>query len=544
MAGDKTSTRIAVTVNLDVESPVAGTLGPERMPGGKDVMYSKYSDGQSYAETRPAVAAYDHGPDAAPVGGARGIFYWEAASTLLIAYRDSVHEGQYGPIAATFPLGKEPVYWAEFSGHTTTQDAVLVMSDPEGNTVTKFTWNGISITSDNLTTQLPSELTDEGIAGGVVALDNYLFLLSEAGKIYNCTVNQIDVWDGGNFITTERAVDPGVFLAKQQEHIVAISSSSIEVFYDAANPVGSPLKRRNDVSFLVGALDHKKVHTNGEKIFFIGSSLLGSFSVYLLERLQLQQVSYQGLDAWVADTLITYNKEFIITSGTLGEHYFLYMTSVTPDDVNHLYVPINTAVFDTTSKLWTRFKTKVTELEGYGESFPLMAITERLGKDAGGQTLLMLNGTLARYELESKGADVFTTFGAYVTEDGELESPNEYWDEGYVVSFGADIVWPINPHIVTEEWDGGIYTNKFISRMAVVGRSRPKVRDTGGNIVISYTDDTFETWSQNRYTPAHKKWMYTRMGKTKRRAFFVGYEGLDHVRFEAVEIGLGGSQWA
>ena len=548
MPAQKTSTRIPLAVKLDIESPVAGQLGPERIPGGKDVMYSKYSDGTPYAETRPAVVAYEHGPGEPEVGtasgGARGIFYWETASTLLIAHRDTVYQGQYGATLATIPLGKEPVYWAEFSGHTSTVDAVLVMSNPEGNTLTKFTWNGTSISSSDLTPNLPTELVEEGIVGGVVALDNFLFLMSAAGKIYNSNLGKVDEWDGLNFLTTERAVDPGVYLAKQQEHLVAISSSSIEVFYDAANAVGSPLKRRDDVSFLTGALDHKKVHTNGEKIFFIGSSRLGSFGVYLLERLQLQQVSYQSLDAWIQDTLITYKKEFILTSGTLGEHYFLYMTSVTPDDTNHLYKPINTAVYDLTAQLWVRFKTKITEVEGYDESFPLMAITERLGKDAGGQTLLFVDGTLARYELEAKGTDVFTTFGPYVTLDGTVDGENEYWDAGYVVSFGGDIIWPINPHVVTEEWDGGIYTYKFISRLAVVGRARPNLLDSEGNIVVSYSDDTFTTWSHDRYTPAHNKWMYTRMGKTKRRSFFVGYEGVDHVRFEAIEIGLGGSQWA
>lgn len=538
MPASNANTRIPLIGNLDIESPVAGQLGPERMPGGKDVMYSSYSDNSPYAETRPAVVAYNHGPDDGSTGGARGIFYWETASTLLLCYRDTVYSGQYGDTLATIPLGKEPVYWAEFS------NTILVMTDPENDTITKFEWDGNVITASDLTTTVQADLILEGLAGGVVALDNYLFIMSKAGKIYNSDVGAIDSWSDLNYLTTERAVDPGVFLAKQQEHLVALSSSSIEVFYDAANPEGSPLKRRNDVSFLTGALDHKKVHTNGEKIFFIGASRLGSFGVYLLEKLHLQPVSYQGLDAWVADTLITYKKEFILTSGTLGEHYFLYMTSVTPDDANHKYVPINTAVFDITSKMWVRFKTKVTEVEGYDQSFPLMSITERLGKDAGGQTLLMLDGTLARYELEAAGVDAFSTFGPYVTLDGTPEGENEYWDEGYVVSLSADIYWPINPHFVTEEWDGGTYTNKFISRQSVVGRSRPTIRDAEGSIVVAHSDDTFATWSHDRYTSANKKWMFTRMGKTKRRSFFVGYEGTDHVRLEAIEIGLGASEWA
>ncbi len=537
-SSQKTSTRIPLQVNLDIESPVAGTLGPDRIPGGKDVMYSTYTNGTNYAETRPAVVAYNHGPEAGPTGGARGLFYWETASKLLIAHLGTVYEGEYGAPLVTIPIGKEPVYWAEFSADT------LIMADPQGNKVIKFVWENGSIAATDITPIVQADLILEGLAGGVVALDNYLFLMSKAGKIYNCEVGQIDVWPDLNFLTTERAVDPGVYLAKQQEHLVAISSSSIEIFYDAANPDGSPLRRRNDVSFLTGSFDHKNVHTNGEKLYFIGSSRLGSFGVYLLEDLRLTQISYQGIDKWIADALLTYKKEFILTSGTSGEHYFLYMTSVTPDDTNHLYKPINTAVYDQKANIWTRFRTKITEQEGYDQSFPLMSIAERLGKDIGGQTLLFMDGTLARYELEAQGVDVFTTFGPYVTIDGTVDGENEYWDEGYVISFGADRYWPINPHVVTEEWDGGIYTNKFISRMAVVGRARPSIRDVAGTLVVSHTDDTFATWSHDRRLSSNTKWMYTRMGTTKRRAFFVGYEGADHIRFEAIELGLGGSQWA
>ena len=543
MSAQHTSTRLPSVVNLDVESPSAGYLGFDRMTGANNLMYSSHTDETPYGETRPSVIAYSRSPDdGATLGGARGLFYWETAASLLIAFHDKVYKDNYGEVISAIPIGKEPVYWAEFSS------TELVMTDPEGGKVILFTYNPIdgSINDSDITGSLPPDVfgSEGGLAGGVVALDRMLFIMTRSGRIYNCQIDTVATWNPLDFQTTERAVDPGIYLAKQREHIVAISSSSTEIYYNAANPEGSPLKRRNDVSFLTGAIAHNMVHTNGEKLFFIGSSRLGSYSIYLIENLSLVQVSYQGLDAWVSDTLLAYKFDFILTSGTLGEHYFLYVTSAIPDDTNHRYTPIHTAVFDYKSKLWVRFQTEVIDREGYDTSFPLMSVTERLGKDAGGQTLLFLDGTLALYALEYKGVDVYSNFGEYVTEFGGEDDPAEYWDRGYTVIANADFEWPINPHFVTEEWDGGLYPNKFVSRLAVVGRARPTISDANGRIVMSYSDDTLGTWSADRYISANNHWMYTRLGKTKRRSYYIGYEGTDHVRFEGIEMGVAGSQWA
>ena len=532
------STRLPIVYKLDVERPNAGHLGNDLIPGGRDVVYSKYTDDTAYAETRPSLIGYSHGPENEPsVGGARGLFYWETAESLITVYKSTVYEGIYGNTLITLDTGnKEPVYWAEYSS---TQ---LVMTDPAANKVYVIEWNGSTLSAREITTQLQQDLQDEGIAGGVVALDNYIFLMSKAGKIYNCAVGDLETWNALDFQTTERAVDPGIYLAKQQEHVVAISSSSIEIYYDAANPEGSPLKRRDDVSFLTGAIAYNKVHTNGEKLFFIGSSRLGSYAIFFLENLRLTQISYHGLDAWVNDTLLTYKKDFVLSSGTLGEHYLLYVTSVS-DGGDH-YIPVQTAVYDVPVALWGRFRTQVTEQPGYEESFPVIAITERLGVESVGQTVMLVDGTLAIYSLEYRGVDTFSGLGPYVTIDGTVAGEALYWDPGYTTTIGSDASWNINPRVVTEEWDGGTYTNKFMSRMAVVGRSRPSATDSSGNIIMRYSDDTYESWSDVRTTPAIKEWMYTRLGKCKRRAFMVGYEGTDHIRFENIEVGVGGSKWA
>mgnify|MGYP001814507949 CR=1 FL=1 len=532
------NTRINIAVNLDPEKAAAGTLGGEFVVGGTNVMYSKYTDGRTYAETRPAIYIASRKPEATADGKGRGLFYWESAGKLITVYDDTLREGIYGLTIGTIDAGRDPVYWAEFSS---TQ---LLMTDPENNKVWLITNTAGALSLTDHSGVVQGDLINEGIAGGIVVLDNYAFIMSKAGKIYNSEVGDINTdWNALNFLTTERAVDPGVFLCKQSEHIVAISSSSLEVFYDAARPVGSPLARRADISYLIGANSYRHCYTNGTKLFFIGATHLGSFSVFKLEGLKITTVSHQSIDGWMNNTMVTYGGDYMVTCATLGEHFLVYVTSVFSAENDTIWAPVNTAVFDDSTQLWSRYQTYVLEGTEYDNSFPVYAISERSSDSTLAQSFMLSDGSICYFSVHGLGRDAEIS-DPYVTEDGTGDGAAEYWDLGYTTIASGDTYWPIDPKIVTEEWDGGIYTNKFMHRLVVVGRERGREQDDNAVLEMQYSDDVYNSWSNLRTLKAKTHWMYTRMGKFKRRSIKIQYRGNDYVRIEAIEVAVGASQYA
>ena len=529
--------RISVGVNLDPENPTAGDLGGLYVPGTTNFLYSKYTDGRTYAETRPAISIVTRKPEEQSDGKGRGIFYWESADKLLVVYNDTIYEGLYGPLPHLIDAGRDPVYFAEWDFNT------LIMTDPENNKVWKITHSSGLITVTDHTPNVNPDLITEGLAGGVVVLDNYCFLMSKAGKIYNSDVGDIDTWNALNFLTTERAVDAGVYICKQNEHIIAVSSSSTEVFYDAANPVGSPLKRRADIAYQIGASNYKLCATNGTKLYFIGATSLGSFSVFKVENLKLQQVAHQSIDAWINNNLVSYQRDFMVTCATLGEHFIVYLTSISSIENDTVWEPINTAVFDDSTSMWGRFETGVVAGTELDDSFPIFAITERTGTVAFGQSFIFADGSIGIFSLENTGVDLVVT-DPYITEDGLPDSPQEYWDAGYIIRETGEERYPINPSLVTEEWDGGLINNKFMSKLSVVGRIRDRTVDTNSTLCVQYSDDVLRTWSSKRTIDATTHWRWTRLGYFQRRSIFICYEGDDRVRIEAIEVDVEASEYA
>jgi len=139
----------------------------------------------------------------------------------------------------------------------------------------------------------PGSTSSIVMARGCPVLNGYTFVLgATTGRIYNSDLNSITAWTATNFLKAEREADYGCFLGKQRDNIVYIGSRSIELFYDAGNPSGSPLARRQDVYHNVGSLFPNSCCQYGDDIYFFGTDAEGKTSLYVLRDFQLYPLEH------------------------------------------------------------------------------------------------------------------------------------------------------------------------------------------------------------------------------------------------------------
>lgn len=123
-----------------------------------------------------------------------------------------------------------------------------------------------------------------------VALDGYVFLAkTSTGDIYNSNNDDPTAWTAGDFISSEMSGDYVTFLAQNRNYIVAFGTNSMEMFWDAANSSGSPMRRNEsgyrDVGYVTGL---KQI---GNILYFVGQDKEKNIAVYKLDGFNLDKIS-------------------------------------------------------------------------------------------------------------------------------------------------------------------------------------------------------------------------------------------------------------
>ena len=244
----------------------------------------------------------------------------------------------------------------------------LVILDAENNE------GWVMSTAENVTA-IASNFPDTLVHGGAI-LDGYLFVMDEDGIIYNSAIDDPTTFPASGFIEAERENDKGVYLGKHHDHIVAFGTRTIEFLYDGGNSTGSPLNRRQDVSYNVGLASGLSVWENGDIIYFIGSNTSGQLQVYKLENFQISPISNDTLNSYITQGLTQEGLNIILNGISSMGHDTILMTVYTltgaaPGEID----PKITISYDSRTGLWGFWKTTVNS-QTY---FPLMAWTKRTG---------------------------------------------------------------------------------------------------------------------------------------------------------------------
>jgi hypothetical protein len=88
--------------------------------------------------------------------------------------------------------------------------------------------------------------------GSFVELDGYILIGTHSGNVRNSDLNSPSAWSALGSIAANSLSDRMVGMARHRTQLIAFSTSSMEFFYNAGNPVGSPLKKSEALFSYVG----------------------------------------------------------------------------------------------------------------------------------------------------------------------------------------------------------------------------------------------------------------------------------------------------
>ncbi len=308
-----------------------------------------------------------------------------------------------------------------------------------------------------------------GICTGIAQLDGYLFLCGINGELYNSNLDDPQTWNALDFIKAERTTgDFALRIERHKDNIVVWKDNGMEFFYNAANPTGSPLKRREDLFYNIGGFrstargDYSQTQIRGA-IFFVGVDTNETPGVYVLDNFQLRKISDhytdQILKRWQTN-------RYIIGSSLeyLGRSFYvLTMTDTSAD-------PQESIVIDTETGYLAQWTSNLT---GFGtNALPIVPGSISANNSTGNtgfvQDYMLMNADVIGIGNNFYGADLTTG----------------------VVAADIDI------EIRTDVNDFGTTRRKFCGSIGVLGYDYEQVASQ--SLSVQHSDDNQNTYSTAR----------------------------------------------
>lgn len=126
---------------------------------------------------------------------------------------------------------------------------------------------------------------------GLVVLGGFAFVMDPSGLIYNCAVDNPYYWPALNVIGADFEEDLGVALAKYMNYVVAFGQNTMQLFYDAGLPKGSPLKPYLNANVRIGCANAFTVKRVGNTIVWLSQTAEKHWQVMNLEGLAPKPLS-------------------------------------------------------------------------------------------------------------------------------------------------------------------------------------------------------------------------------------------------------------
>jgi hypothetical protein len=439
------------------------------------------------------------------------------------------------------------------------------------STITSFgTFDGVSGTVNLSTTETwanPTTVTGTGFleitdpdypaetVKGIAYLDGTYYVMTPGGAIYGSDINDPFSWSALNVIQCQSEPDAGVALFRQLNLLAAFGEYTIEFFYNAANPTGSPLLPYSSGLLKLGCASAESVAAAENTLYFMGKARQKGRSIYVLEGTNVKSISNAFVDRLLnADDLSDIKSYFIKIAG----HGFYILTLGTSEI---------TLVYDTVSSLWSKWtqqslRTTLTSVAMTWANGVVTLVKASHGLSAGDYiTISSSNPTAYNGSYVVNYVDANTvTFeiasnpGTYVgsasiacyeevpfsmasyTKAGNLDLVQDS-TTGSVYAMSTetyqDADLPIKYQIKTFKIDGGNNKEKYYSKFELIGDK------ADATAYVRYTNDDYQTYSKYRPVDlsAQRSQLY-RTGRGRRRAYdIINYDNTP-IRLEAMEITL------
>lgn len=364
----------------------------------------------------------------------RFVYFWEATQTYYVWIDDDLQlvdtSGNiYLTLSAVLGTSSGPVTATEFLYDT---GAVkLVFTDGQSIKTIDNTNTVVASTDPDIPTPIQVSL---------VFLDGYLFVV-KAGTfdIYNSDLNDPLAWTAGNYISSEMLPDGLSAIAKLNNYLVALGTSSVEYFWDAANVSGSPLQRNDTPVKYNGYLGG--LASFGNKLYYIGNTTESRPGVFVLEDFKIKELGDESLWRQLESTQQTFSEVYASIVSIQGHSFYVFT-----------FGSGTSYAIDLETNLWSRWAV------------------------AGGTTFS------AKFSTNSKTAATYLPV-LYINGRDRLS----HFDKAVTTDFGTSY----SMIITTERESFDSFNLKTINRLTIVG-DRPTANT---NISISWSDDDYQTFS-------------------------------------------------
>jgi hypothetical protein len=286
-------------------------------------------------------------------------------------------------------------------------------------------------------------------AEGIAYLDNYAFICDIEGKLYNSNLSDIYTWTSTDFLTVGRVSDEKTFICQHKNNICVIGENSIEFFYNAGNPGGSPLAPREDVYYTnVGKTLYDKAYSDNEYVAFAATRTNNRQNgVYLIDNFALKKISTPDIDKFLTNVSESWSHIVHYQGRTLViVQCKVYGVAQVP--------PYRTLVYDLTTKLWTMW-----DHDGQGY-----------------MRILSVDNIYLVIEDVNSGYLVYVHLEPDLTTD---EVPTSTSDD------------VIRSTIITAAWDGGIHENKICRKVSLEGFRSNYDTNYDDIMQVSWKDDDY-----------------------------------------------------
>lgn len=235
----------------------------------------------------------------------RGMHYWADEDKLLYCVGRNVYVYTVSTASSTtltnvFATSTGEVGFCEFLYDD--GSVKIVGSDGTATTgiVTIDSSNTVVTSSDvDIPTHFPTP----------VYLDGYLFIAEvNTANIWNSDLNSPLVFTADTYISTEMEADKILKIAKLNNYLIAFGKTSIEYFWDAANPAPDSPLQRNDTpvkinTYLAGLAVY------GNTLYYIGEDEGGQPDVFMLKDFKIESIGSPTISRYlntVTDTVSTW----------------------------------------------------------------------------------------------------------------------------------------------------------------------------------------------------------------------------------------------
>jgi hypothetical protein len=389
---------------------------------------------------------------------------------------------------------------------------------------------------------------------GVAFLDGYFFVMDAAGVIYNSDLEAPLSWNSLDFIRCEAEPDGGVAIAKYENYIVGFGRWTTQFFYDAANPLGSPLSPIESSTIQIGCANGYSVVQFDGKLVWMGNSREKGRGVYAcMGSMTPVEVS----DPNISRILNADNLAEVYSWGAGFSGHSLYVLSLVASGI--------TLVYDFSTKAWSHFTRRVASqksVSALSQTGGVATVTSTAHGFADGDEVTHAGANQAGYNITANityidansysfpvaAATVSPATGT-ITATGSTEG---YFDLHYYASVGGkDIVQGGTDGIIyevlgTAHQDNGVSID-VTSRTAIFDANTADRKATGSGEIIGdkvdatgllrWSDDDYTTSSSYRQIDlgAHRA-RIRRLGSSSRRSYEIRHTANTSFRVEALEL--------